>query len=228
MPARLGTGRCCSSRARSTNAAPLTNRRAARMRPRRRRQPPCLFFLGADSTVMAAEVTTRGRELTVCEPKALLVIRAPDRDVRNRFAVSPDGQRILVNTPDTDAQGAPAHVWTRRLEPLPRLGGPGAMQPSDEERVPRPCQRRPLKKKPPPPSSRRTTTMIRSVLVSMGRDGTRAHVDQQSLLLPLQVRCRRRSRSHPRTGDHRRMMTARHALPGAASTRARGNGSSQR
>jgi eukaryotic-like serine/threonine-protein kinase len=97
--------------------------------PRWRADSREVFFLGPDSTIMAAAVTERGAGLKVAPPTALFAIRAPDRDIRHRFAVSPDGQRFLVNVIKEDALGTPIRVstdWFATDSGAPATAGPAA------------------------------------------------------------------------------------------------------
>jgi Tol biopolymer transport system component/tRNA A-37 threonylcarbamoyl transferase component Bud32 len=59
-----------------------------------------LFFLSADSTLMTATVSPSGPQLSIGTPQPLFATRVDQNDVlRNQYAVSHDGQRILVQVP---------------------------------------------------------------------------------------------------------------------------------
>jgi Tol biopolymer transport system component/tRNA A-37 threonylcarbamoyl transferase component Bud32 len=59
-----------------------------------------LFFLSADSTLMAATVRPSGAQLSIGTPQPLFPTHVDQNDViRNQYAVSNDGQKILVQVP---------------------------------------------------------------------------------------------------------------------------------
>jgi dipeptidyl aminopeptidase/acylaminoacyl peptidase len=65
--------------------------------PKWRRDGKELFYLAPDRSLMAVEVTT-GQGLDVSVPKVLFHTHASDADGRNRYAVSRDGQRFLIES----------------------------------------------------------------------------------------------------------------------------------
>jgi hypothetical protein len=65
--------------------------------PKWRRDGKELFYLAADRSLMAVDVTT-GQSLDVGVPKVLFPTHTNDAGGRNRYAVSGDGQRFLIES----------------------------------------------------------------------------------------------------------------------------------
>ena len=87
------------------------------LEPRWRRDGKELFCL-SNTTLMAVEVKTEGGAFRAGIPKPLFETRLPPQR-RNRYVVSRDGQRFLVNTPLEQTAAFPFHVlvnWSPGLE----------------------------------------------------------------------------------------------------------------
>lgn len=85
--------------------------------PRWRRDGTEIFYLAPDNKLMAAEVNGKASSFQVGAAKALFETRTLD-PTRNRFAVSADGQRFLINT-DPQTTSAPITVvlnWAAGLK----------------------------------------------------------------------------------------------------------------
>jgi Tol biopolymer transport system component len=85
--------------------------------PRWRRDGTEIFYLAPDNKLMAAAVNGKGSSFEVGAVKPLFETRALD-PTRNRFAVSADGQRFLINT-DPQTTSAPITVvlnWAAGLK----------------------------------------------------------------------------------------------------------------
>ena len=76
--------------------------------PQWRRDGRELFYV-AGNKLMAVDVKTDGQSFEAGIPKRLFDVRMPSR-VRNRYVVSKDGQRFLVNLPLEEASKAPIEV----------------------------------------------------------------------------------------------------------------------
>jgi hypothetical protein len=85
--------------------------------PRWRRDATEIFYLAPDNKLMAAAVNGKGSRFEVGAVKPLFQTRGLDV-TRNRFAVSADGQRFLINT-DPQTTSAPITVvlnWAAELK----------------------------------------------------------------------------------------------------------------
>ncbi len=86
--------------------------------PRWRHDGTEIFYLAPDNKLMAAAVNGKGSSFEVGAVKPLFETRAV-AGLRNRYAVSPDGQRFLINTVPEQAASAPITVvlnWTAGLK----------------------------------------------------------------------------------------------------------------
>jgi len=79
-----------------------------------RRDGSEIFYLGLDAKLMVAAVNGRGSDFQVGAVKALFEVR-PVLGLRYPYAVSPDGQRFLINSLPAEGDAAPITVvlnWT--------------------------------------------------------------------------------------------------------------------
>jgi serine/threonine protein kinase len=86
--------------------------------PRWRRDGTEIFYISAESKLMAAAVSVRGANFEVGAVKPLF--DTPRAGPRYQYAVTADGQRFLINTPPKQAASAPISVvvnWTAGLTP---------------------------------------------------------------------------------------------------------------
>ena len=84
--------------------------------PKWRRDGKELFYLGADSKMMAVEVTT-GAAFRAGIPRPLFETGVTN--ILVRYAVTRDGQRFLIPTPTGEASPTPATVvvnWTAGIK----------------------------------------------------------------------------------------------------------------
>jgi eukaryotic-like serine/threonine-protein kinase len=90
---------------------------AGGQRPRWRRDGNEIFYLSPDNRLMAAAVNGKGASFGVSAIKPLFQTRATGRN--DRYAVSADGQRFLINTAPEQSASAPIMVvlnWTAGLK----------------------------------------------------------------------------------------------------------------
>jgi len=78
--------------------------------PRWRADGRELFYLGPENMLTAIKIRLQEDMVTLTAPEPLFPVRISGADVRQHYAVSPDGQRILVNTLLEDALPAPLTV----------------------------------------------------------------------------------------------------------------------
>ena len=86
--------------------------------PHWRRDGKELFYVAADRRLMAVDVTA-GASLEASAPKALFQTQVVRYDAPNRYDVSADGQRFLINTPVGEVSQTPITVvlnWTAGLK----------------------------------------------------------------------------------------------------------------
>ena len=69
-----------------------------------------LFYLKPDDTLMSAGVKTSAGEFHAGIPKPLFQVRLITGNSRNRYAVSPDGQRFLMILAAGEAKPSPITV----------------------------------------------------------------------------------------------------------------------
>ena len=69
-----------------------------------------LFYLAPDGWLTAVSVNRRGASLDVGPPQRLFQIAMKYSVLRNRYAVSADGEHFLVDTPVEDAAAVPLTV----------------------------------------------------------------------------------------------------------------------
>ena len=77
-----------------------------------------LFYVAPNKTLMSVEIRT-GSTVEIGAPKPLFLTRIRSYDAPNRYVVSPDGQKFLVNAPAGDATIAPINVivnWASSLK----------------------------------------------------------------------------------------------------------------
>jgi dipeptidyl aminopeptidase/acylaminoacyl peptidase len=77
-----------------------------------------LFYLGRENTLMAVPVTASPGGVRFGRPAALFRVRIRGADVRFHYAVTPAGDRFLVNTVVEDVPGTPLNVWEHWLSGL--------------------------------------------------------------------------------------------------------------
>ena len=88
--------------------------------PRWRADGREVFYLGRNDTLTAVAVDATEAGLDFARPEPLFGVRIRGADVRYHYAVSPDGQRFLVNTVVEDVPGTPIHVWVEWLSGIRR------------------------------------------------------------------------------------------------------------
>jgi len=69
-----------------------------------------LFYLGPSNDVMAVSVSTDSATFQAGVPQSLFEARLVDWVLRNRYAVSPDGQRFLMLVPAGESKSSPINV----------------------------------------------------------------------------------------------------------------------
>ncbi|MBE0557788.1 MAG: PD40 domain-containing protein, partial [Proteobacteria bacterium] len=74
-----------------------------------------LFYIASDRTLMATQTSTN-REFTYTAPKRLFRTQVDDFDAPNRYVVSNDGTRFLVNIPAGNSGGNPVTITVNWLE----------------------------------------------------------------------------------------------------------------
>ena len=77
-----------------------------------------LFYVAPDKTLMSVEIKT-GSTIEIGAPKPLFITKVRSYGAPNRYVVSPDAQRFLVNAPAGDATAAPITVvvhWANSLK----------------------------------------------------------------------------------------------------------------
>jgi len=77
-----------------------------------------LFYVAPDKTLMSVEIKT-GSTVEMSAPKPLFITKVRNYGAPNRYVVSPDGQRFLVNAPAGDGAVAPITIvvnWTSGLK----------------------------------------------------------------------------------------------------------------
>jgi eukaryotic-like serine/threonine-protein kinase len=79
-----------------------------------------LFFVSADESLCAVQVSHDGAALRFTSPRPLFKMRAKHSGLRNTYAVSGDGERFLVDTPVEDPAAVPLTVVTSWLGGIPR------------------------------------------------------------------------------------------------------------
>jgi Tol biopolymer transport system component len=78
-----------------------------------------LFYLGPDNTLMSVDVRSIAGKFQVGTPEPLFQAQLASGSSRNRYAVSPDGQRFLMLVPAGEPRPTPITVvvnWTALLE----------------------------------------------------------------------------------------------------------------
>ena len=74
--------------------------------PRWRRDGQELFYLASDSRIMSVDVKAGAAGFEVSSPKVLFEAPVDTPSGTNRYDVSPDGQRFLVNAPAENTSSA--------------------------------------------------------------------------------------------------------------------------
>jgi eukaryotic-like serine/threonine-protein kinase len=77
-----------------------------------------LFYVAPDKTLMSVEIKT-GSTVEMSAPKPLFITKVRNYTAPNRYVVTPDGQRFLINVPAGDGAVAPITVvvnWTSALK----------------------------------------------------------------------------------------------------------------
>jgi Tol biopolymer transport system component len=85
--------------------------------PRWRADGRELFYIGPDEMLTAVSISLGSGTVTIGPPRPLFRLRITGSDVRQHYAVSPDGQRFLVNTLIEGVQPSP---MTLVLNAMPR------------------------------------------------------------------------------------------------------------
>jgi len=77
-----------------------------------------LFYVAPDKTLMSVEIKT-GSTVEIGSPKPLFLTRVRSYEAPNRYVVTPDGQRFLINAPAGEATAPPINVivnWASNLK----------------------------------------------------------------------------------------------------------------
>jgi hypothetical protein len=90
------------------------------MQPEWRRDGEELFFISADGRLMAVPLKTTGPGLDAGTPRALFDVEIPEPDAPfpTDYAVTPDGQRFLVNELVDEASRPALTVMLRWIDHL--------------------------------------------------------------------------------------------------------------
>jgi Tol biopolymer transport system component len=86
--------------------------------PRWRQDGKELFFLAANGSLMAVDVSSGPSGLEVSKPRKLFTIGVPENTVRNTYLVADNGRRFLVTlNPDTGSEAEVVLNWPEALRP---------------------------------------------------------------------------------------------------------------